>query len=413
MAIASALGATAALLIAALLAMTGHGDTKRAASRHSSGPLTLFAAGLAYLLILMPALTVNGMTLPTLVVLFIVVIAPIVAGLATRTLRQSLTGQAAQLAAVANVAVCLGLVSALLAVGGNVLALIGGLNRIVAIAVLAIGVASYLIATGRIGTHRTSRWALAPMLFALVIFLAGAFIGSPEDLVSPQVPFQPLGVGSVVALLLASGAVGVFDPIITLTLRDSRRPARNALIGAGVLASLVAAFGLGMLLIYGGALTAPSVQVFLPFAASPKAAFGLTAFVIVFLVAATADGLLAAGTETAEHLNAPGSRAGLTLALAAAGALIAIIWARPESIFALIAMLGAAALGAAAIAWKRPAEAGSWAGFAAGVIAAAAAAFGVGFDAVLSLTGSTALVLAVAFACSAAGAAVIRSNPTG
>ncbi|NQU37720.1 MAG: hypothetical protein HQ526_09045, partial [Actinobacteria bacterium] len=192
-----------ALLILAIVSVTvGTRHTDKSAARLNGGPLSVFVASLAYAIVLMPVIAPNGLNLPTMVLLLVVVaLPPVISGLFLRT--QARLGESARRAMdVVSVVASFALLVGVLATAGAVLSLMGGVNRYVAIGVIGLAIAAYLLSRGRQSANRTSRWTLIPALFIpVLLLLGGGFLGSPATIAEPLVPSSELGVGTAFALL--------------------------------------------------------------------------------------------------------------------------------------------------------------------------------------------------------------------
>ena len=403
MALTTAIGIGAALLVAALLAVTaGSRGSDKSAIRANGGPLTIFTAGVAYLIVLAPRFTIGGVTLVVLILLtIVVVIPPVVSGL-TAGFRAKLGGRAAALYDIAGVVLSFTLLIGVLASAGALLSLGGGVNRYLATAAIGISCAAYLLACGREGASRTSRWLLGIGLVIPVLLLAvGAVLGSPSTLTSSLVPSASLPLGAAAAVLLAVIAAGFVDPVAGLTLRGSEAPGKAMGTGVIILAGYLLIFGVALILVFGGAYVAPSLQAYL-LSAAPAAIIAVFMFFAAYFFAATSDSELAAAAEITAEMTVPAYRRAITIVLAIVAVLIACFIPAPEQIFAIGATFAAATVGALV-----PAITGKAAGLnpLPGVIVGIAAAFIValimGFSSALNFNGATAIALIAAAVLSA------------
>jgi lysylphosphatidylglycerol synthetase-like protein (DUF2156 family) len=103
------------------------------------------------------------------------------------------------------------------------------------------------------------------MGLAVVLAAAGAFLGRPDDLVDPITPMESLPAWNYAVLAVGLLAIGGLDPALRgmLASSGSRRSIRREGAWAALwMVVLLAAVGLGMLLIFGGVLVAPSLAFF-------------------------------------------------------------------------------------------------------------------------------------------------------
>lgn len=402
MTIVTAICVGLALLVLALLAITAgirNGDNR--AQRANGGPTSMFVAALAYVVVLAPVVIPYGLVLATTLLLIVVIALPAIsAGLAVK-IRARLGDSAREVYDWAGVLVSFALLAGLLATAGSVISLMGGLNRMLVTAVIGLAAAGYLLAQGREAASRTSRWTLGfALVIPVILLLGGAVVSSPEVLVDSLVPYEPLPLGSAAALVLAVAACGVVDPSMGTVLRGSAKPGKAALWGAVIAAGFVLVFGLGLVLIYGGAFVAPTLQAFL-LAAAPPLVIGYFLFFAVFVLASAADTQLAAGSEVAAERISPMKRRPITFVMVVLAIVLAGVVPAPGQILAIAATIAAAAFGAVlpAAAGKLP-DLSATVGVAVGVVAAVIVAIALGITSALTFGTATAVCLIVAFVLS-------------
>lgn len=411
MPLSSALGVSIALLLAALLAITaGMRGSDKSTRRADGGPLSVFTAGLAYLIVLAPRMSIGGITFFATVLLIVIVALPSVIAAVSLGLRDRLNDQGELLFDLAGVVVSFVLLVGILAAAGSVLSLFGDLNRLLATAALGVCVTGFLLACGRRGAHRTSRYVIGSGVLALLIFAIGAVVGNPASFFSPSVPSTPLPLAAVAALLLAVIAMGFFDPAAALPLRSAASPGRTALIGTGVLVAFLMVLLAGTNLIYGGALVGPSLQFMTPFAIIPVAALGVVTFIVTFIFAGTADSMLASGAEVAAGQLGENRKNPITVVLGIAAVILAMFVPAPIQIFTVGALFAAAAIGALLPVLFRPAQqlrplVGAIVGF----VLALAVSGVLGIDDALSFNSSTAIALLTAAVAGAVVSAIMAT----
>lgn len=402
MPIAVAVGIGLALLVAALLAITaGSSGSPRSVRYAAGGPLTVWTAGMAYVIILVGTMSSQGITLVSTFVLALMAVLPAVAALVTRNLCPTAGPRAAPVLGAASVTVALSLVTALLATAGGLLSLVGNVNRYVAIAAVGVCCAVYLLARGRQGANRTSRWSIVFGVFAVLVLAVGFAVASPSVLVSPLVPYAPTDWWGVLAMAIAVAAMGIFDPVLRLAVRDAVAATRTVVVGSVVLVVFVMFMGVGAAMFFGGATVAPSLQFLTVFAVLPAIVLGVLLCFVTFLFAAIADSLLAAGSEIAAGRSSSG-RQGMILLLALGSVIVAMVFPNPEAIMMIGALIACASFGSlvpsllASRQNLRPVPP-----VVAGVVIAVVTGFLLGVQDELRFTGRVAVVLIVAIAVAA------------
>lgn len=404
MATVTAISIGLALLILAVLAITvGVSKSDKAALRAKGGPTTIFVAALAYLIVLTPVITPAGITGVSMILLVVLGAGPaIIAGLIFR-LREGLGERARLIYDAAGVIVSFALLTGILATAGDVLSLFGGVNRYLAVAAIGLGGAGYLYARGRESSTRTSRWTIViAFIVPVLLLLLGAALGTPSTLANSMVPSTPVPLGTVGALLVAVLMVAMVDPTIGSALRASPKPGKAALWGAVITAAFALIFSLGLVLVFGGAFVAPTLQAFL-LAAAPVIAIGYFMFMAAFVLASAGDSQLAAGSELAAEMTSPDRRRPITFVLVVLAIVVAMFIPATGQIFVIAAFIAAAAAGAVL-----PASRGDVRnlnpvpGVICGLVAGALFAAFIGVEAALAFRGATLVTLLVAFYVSAA-----------
>jgi hypothetical protein len=388
-----------ALLVLALLAITaGIRNSEKREKRANGGPASIFVAALAYVVVLAPVVIPYGLVLATALLLIVVIALPAIAsGLAVKT-RSRLGDKAGVVYDWAGIVVSFALLAGILATAGSVLSLMGGVNRWLVTAVIGLAGAGYLLAQGREAASRTSRWTVAiAFIIPAILLLGGAVVSKPAVLVDSLVPYEALPLGTAAALVLAVGACGFLDPAMGLTLRGSQKPGKAALWGAVIAAGFVLVFGLGLILIYGGAFVAPSLQAFL-LAAAPALAIGYFMFFAVFVLASAADTQIAAASELAAEDTSYRRRRPVTAIIVVLAIFLAMFVPAPGQIFAVAATIAAAAFGAIlpAASGKMP-DLAPLPGVVVGIVGAAIVALIMGITSALTFGTATVVCLLVAF----------------
>lgn len=391
-----------ALLILALLAITaGIRDSDKRAKRANGGPASIFVAALAYVIVLAPVVVPYGLVVATTLLLIVVVGLPAISsGLAVKT-RAQLGDKARKVYDWAGVILAFALLAAILETAGSVLSLIGGLNRMLATAVLGLAGAGYLLAQGREAASRTSRWTIGIGFFIpVLLLLGGAVVGKPSTLADSLVPYEPLPLGTAAALVIATAACGFLDPSMGLVLRGAIKPGKAALWGAVIGGAFVVVFGIALILLYGGAFVAPTLQAFL-IAAAPVMIIGYFMFSAAFVLASAADTQLAASSEVAAEATSLRRRRPITAVIVVLAILLAIFVPAPGQIFAVAATIVAAAVGAVvpAASGKMP-ELAALPGVIVGVAAGVVVAVIMGITSTLTFGTATAVALLAAFVLS-------------
>jgi len=378
----------------------------------NGGPVSVFVASLAYAIVLTPVIAPAGLNLPTMVLLIVVVaLPPIISGLFLRT--RTRMGESARRAFdIVGVIASFALLVGILATAGALLSLMGGVNRYLVIAVIGIAVAAYLLARGRQSANRTSRWTLVmAFLIPVLLLIGGAALGSPATIAAPLVPSTEISVGTAFALLLTVVAMGFVDLAIGQVLRAVPNPSKTALRGAVIPAAFVLVFSLGLILLYGGAFVAPSLQAFL-LAALPAVGIGFFLFFAVFVLASAADTQLAAASDAGAELSDPGQRHVVSLAIIVVAVVVAMLLPATGQIFIVAALFAAATFGAVlptlggGVPDLQPIP-----GIAVGVVGGIAIALLMGMESALRFESSTAIALFVAFLLAASTSLVVAKRP--
>lgn len=418
MAMTTAIGIGLALLLLAVLAVTvgmrtadSDAGSAKTSVRANGGPITVFVGALAYLVIFAPRITDAGLTLETTVLLVVAVAIPPIVSALTAGVRGRLGEQALATLDLAGVILAFTLLVGLLATAGAVLSLMGGVNRWLATAAIGCAAAGYLLLRGRQAASRTSRWTLGiALVIPVVLLAAGAALGTPSTIVTSLVPSTPLPVGSTGALLAAAVVAGFVDPTIGLVLRGSAKPVKTSIWGAVIIGGFVLIFGIALILVFGGAFVAPSLQAFL-LAAAPATVIAGFLFFAAFVLASAGDSQLAAGSQVAaDRLGSTYLRT-ITVGLAVVAVLVAMFVPAPEQIFVIGAVVAAATVGAVLPATTGiPSNLNALPGLVVGVVAALLAGLVMGLSSTLSFSGTTFIALFVAIAFAALTSSVVANR---
>lgn len=403
--VATAIGFVLAILMAVVLSATaGSGKSGKSHRRSTGGPLTVLGAGLVYLVVLLPLFTNPGITLWPLVLLLLAVLLPVALASRAGGLPVKPDGSARTLVRLVGLVTAFVLLVGQLAAAGAVLSLFGGVNPSLATATLGLCCAAYLLGSGRIGSIRTSRYAVLALVLAAIVFGAGLFLGSPATVAAPLVPAQPLAPGAVAAALLAVAALGMFDPNARSAVATAARPRRAATVGLVLAAITVVLLGLGGIMVFGGVLQAPNLEIMTVFAVLPPVGILVVMMLITFILASNVDSLLSAGAAVAA--GSPGERRSfgarpVTVVLALVAVIAAIAVPNPLLFLATGAVVAASGLGALLPLLRGARQLSTpWSGFAVGVVAGVVltVVFGPGEVAALGLDTVIVLVAAVVVA---------------
>lgn len=415
--LATAIGFVAALIVAvALTATAGTGKSGKSHQRALGGPLTVLGAGLVYLVVLLPLFTNPGLTWWRLVLLLLAVLLPVVVAAASQGMPAKFAGTTRTFVDLVGVVTTFVLLVGQLAAAGAMLSLFGGVNPSLATAALGLCCAAYLLGSGRTGSIRTSRYAVLALVLAVIVFGAGVVLGSAATVIAPLVPAQPLAPGAVVAALLAVAALGVFDPNTRSAVAAAARPRRAMTVGLVLTLITVVLFGIGGIMVFGGVLQAPNLEIMTVFAVLPPAGILVVMMMITFILASNVDSLLSAGAAAAAGSGARPRSLGLrpaTLLLAVVAVVGAIVVPDPLLYLAAGAVVAGSGLGALLPAWRHPqVPARPWPAFAVGVITGIVLTVVLGPADVASLTSDTVIVL-MASTVLAAGVSMLseRSKP--
>jgi len=173
----------------------------------------------------------------------------------------------------------------------------------------------------------------------------------------------------------------------------------------------VLVFSLGLILLYGGAFVAPSLQAFL-LAALPAVGIGFFLFFAVFVLASAADTQLAAASDAGAELSDPGQRHVVSLAIIVVAVVVAMLLPATGQIFIVAALFAAATFGAVlptlggGVPDLQPIP-----GIAVGVVGGIAIALLMGMESALRFESSTAIALFVAFLLAASTSLVVAKRP--
>ena len=206
-------------------------------------------------------------------------------------------------------------------------------------AVINLAGAGYLLAQGQEAASRTSRWTVAvAFIIPAIPLLGGAVVSKPEVLIDSLVPYQALPLGTAAA---GARCWRVWIPRSSYGLDlawFAEALAKRRFGGAVIAAAFVLVFGLGLILLYGGAFVAPTLQAFL-LAAAPALAIGYFMFFVVFVLASAADTQLAAASEVAAQDTSYRRRRPVTAAIIVLAILLAMFVPAPGQIFAVAATI--------------------------------------------------------------------------
>ena len=280
------------LTIGLLLAVLAVYRTKKPAKRGVMSRGSMIAV-LLYAIVAAQVLVRDGMTFIGLLLLLVMVCLP-VAGMMLAARGPYVTGTPAQ---VGRVLVSVGLAAAMLIAAGQTLSMLSLVDPRMLVVVLA-GVTGLLVAfDGMRAAGRIGSLAVWLLIIPIVLTLALAFLlGNIGQAVSPIIRTGGLPIATVVSLMAAFLVLGAAD----VALAASRRRAGWSPVRVlGGVFAVVILLAFGMLMFFGGAILAPTVQFFV-IPANLDALPGLAGVVLAVLtvlfaavVASALSGLLA------------------------------------------------------------------------------------------------------------------------
>ena len=299
------IGITVGLLLAVLAVYR----TKKAPS---SGVMTRegMISILLYAIVAAQVLVRDGMTIIGLVLLLVMVCLPVV-GMMLVARGPRVAGTPAR---VGRTIVSVGLAAAMLIAAGQTLSMLSLVDPRTLVIVLA-AVTGLLVAfdgmraAGRIGSLAV--WLLTvPILLTLVL---GFLLGNAGQAVSPIIRTGGVPIATVVSLMAAFLVLGAADSALAASHKAAGWSPVRVLGGVFVVVILIA---FGMLMFFGGAIVAPTVQFFV-IPANLDALPGLAGVILAVLtmlfaaiVASALSGLLAVGVGADEAAVADQSDAG-------------------------------------------------------------------------------------------------------
>ncbi len=362
----AALGVTAGLLITVLLAYRSGRAPRPGALRHGA-----MLGTLVYVVIALPVVVHRGMTAVGLIGILVVAILPVV-GMRLATGRAS--GGAADegsLVPWVRRLVGVGLATAVLVAGAQVISLLGRVDPRVFAVVLGVVAAVLVVGGGFAASGRAGTVGLcAGGLLALIAMAIGLFAGDVTPVFRPLVLVDGPSLAQWIALALAMLMLGWADPGMRAL---GRGPAWSSALVLGIPLLIVALIGLGLLMFYSGAVISPSMPGYtllgnLDIIVGPAGLF--LALLTMLFVAGLAHTVSGIGAEPSDA--APDYDGGplVSARVAALGALVAVVITlfgpHVESV-ALAASLAAAALAGSQLRGGRS-DRGLTAGLVAGVV---------------------------------------------
>ena len=280
------------LTIGLLLAVLAVYRTKKPAKRGVMSRGAMIAV-LLYAIVAAQVLVRDGMTFIGLLLLLVMVCLP-VAGMMLAARGPYVTGTPAQ---VGRVLVSVGLAAAMLIAAGQTLSMLSLVDPRMLVVVLA-GVTGLLVAfDGMRAAGRIGSLAVWLLIIPIVLTLALAFLlGNIGQAVSPIIRTGGLPIATVVSLMAAFLVLGAADMALAASQRSAGWSPVRVLGGVFAVVILLA---FGMLMFFGGAILAPTVQFFV-IPANLDALPGLAGVVLAVLtvlfaavVASALSGLLA------------------------------------------------------------------------------------------------------------------------
>lgn len=414
--LATAIGFAVAILVAVALAFTaGTRKSDRSRRRSRGGPLTVLSAATVYLFVLIPVFTNPGINALSWVLFVVAVMIPPLVAARSAVLRERMSDEARGMLDALAAFVAFALLASQLSIASGALSLVGDIRRWVIPIGFGVCCAAYAMASGRTGSIRTSRYAVALLVGFAAIFAAGLLLGSFSSIDNPSATSIAMDQGSVISVILVGLALGCVDPNLRLAIRDDARPGRAFFGGEVLIFVAVALFSIGTMLVFGGAFQAPDLEVMTVFALIPGVAMIVVMLIVCFVLASNIDSLLTAGaTAIAGDPRPDGEREGGAAArssgavrkaiagLAVVGIVGAVLAPNPILYLTVGAFVAAAGAGALLPAWRSPERRFSpWPGFGAGIVAAIIVALITGPVASVAMTIQTVAVLVAAAVVSA------------
>lgn len=211
---------------------------------------------LSYALLAAPIFTHHGMTLIGLIALLVMIgLALWGSGLATKRVAPKTTA-----ASVLRMIAAIGFASALLIAAAQTLSLLGNVDPRVLVVVLLVAVGFMVAGQGLVASSRISSTAmwfmLVPMLLALAL---GVFLGSPKVAVAPIREVEPFPIWGMICGFIAVFALSWIDGSLARDRASSDWSTKRSAIWAIVVGLI---FGWGQLMLFGGAVFAPSMEFF-------------------------------------------------------------------------------------------------------------------------------------------------------
>lgn len=353
MAVWAGVGVGLGLLVLAVLAVTSRRDVR--------GVRPAAAFGLTYLLLLLPILSPSGLTLvPWLLLSLLVGGAVAVAWfVGRREGRWRSHLPTARTLDTTSALVSVGLGAVLLVAAAESLSLVGRVHPVAVTVALGVVAVCVALAAGARGAARVAGWVVGVLAVVAVLLLAvGAYLGRPGDLVDPVTSVPGLPLLGVVAVVLAVPVLAAVDPALRGAVS---RLTPSRLTWACVLAvAITVVAGVGLLLVFGGVVVAPSLTFFtVPAnAAMIPSALVVTMAVTALWIATAVTALLVGGAAAAARMNrGVDDAAGLdwrwAVGLGAGAVVIAVLPVPSVVVFGATAVVAAVGLVATAALARR------------------------------------------------------------
>ena len=275
---------------------------------------------------------------------------------------QQATPAAAGLALAMSALIALGLAVIVVTWAAHLIGAFSYLNAVVVKLVLAAAAAAYGL--GGRGVKGLSRLVLVlALLGALAIFGIGAFVGDLGSLTAPQVSVPTISALDAVAYAIGVVLIGAGFPVLRVATQNNRN---SGVIAAVVVAAIAGLYLLGMLALYGGAFSLPSLVINVFPVYTPAALAAVIGGLITIVGVVVAGSCIHAASESVARVQ-PGwyadtehHRGPLRSVVALMGLVVfAISWLAPEpvAVVSVLAVLGAATLLAEWVAWRGRAHA--------------------------------------------------------
>ena len=298
-----------------------------------------------------------GWVLVAVLSAFLSVLAGTLLGSPPALTNQHATPAAAGLALAMSALIALGLAVIVIMWAAHLIGAFSYLNAVVVKLALALAAAAYGL--GGRGVKGMGRLVtVLALLGAMAIFGIGVFIGDLGSITSPQVTVPAVSALDAVAYAVGVVLIGAGFPVLRVATRNNRT---SGVIAAVVVAVAAGLYLLGMLALYGGAFSLPSLVINVFPVYTPALLAAVIGGLITVVGVAVAGSCINAASESVARIQ-PGwyadtehHRGPLRSVVAIMGLVVFIVaWLAPQpvAVVSVLAVLGAATLVAEWVAWR-------------------------------------------------------------